>query len=204
MAAKRRLPLPSPMHPRLTGPVRWAVNGNPTTLDFGRLPWAIIVGANSSLELRDLIIHSYAPRSSASNTSHFYVGGLVSWPSISIYPSGIIKSCAALAQLSALRSSRRCIAVPSVARWHQTLLGHCEASTERWSVQRTALIYAHWQCWQCAQWQWPGPASVPPAACIQCSAAGTTQLSTSGAPRGTRATTASGALRLRCPERKTL
>lgn len=85
-------------------PVRRAVNGNPTVVDFGRLPWAIIIGANSSLELRDLIIHSYAPRSSASNTSHYYVGGLVSWPSISMAPYGVLKRCGApAAHLPALR-----------------------------------------------------------------------------------------------------
>ncbi|KAK9827328.1 hypothetical protein WJX81_005997 [Elliptochloris bilobata] len=69
-----------------------SVNGNPTTLDFGRLPWTIIIGTDSSLELRDLIIYNYALRSSATNTSHFYVGGLVSWPSISAQPHGVIKS----------------------------------------------------------------------------------------------------------------
>ena len=76
--------------------MRGAVNGNPTVMDFGRLPWAIIVGANSSLELRDLIIHSYAPRSHATNTSHYYVGGLVSWPSISMAPNSVLKRFVAL------------------------------------------------------------------------------------------------------------
>ena len=74
-----------------------AVNGNPTVINFGKLPWVIVIGSGASLEMRDLVTYNYAPRGSATNTSMFYVGGLVSWPSISAQDGGIIRTCAASA-----------------------------------------------------------------------------------------------------------
>lgn len=91
------------------------MNGNPTVMDFGRLPWAIIIAANSSLELRDLIIHSYAPRSYASNTSHYYVGGLISWPSISMAPGGSLKRCVASGAPSCLACTWHRVTVHALA-----------------------------------------------------------------------------------------
>ncbi len=88
---RRRAALPlSPGAP----PALRAVNGNPTAVDFQGLKWAIIIGANGTLELRDTIIHNYALRGSATNTSRYYVGGLVSWPSISAQPGSVLKACA--------------------------------------------------------------------------------------------------------------
>jgi len=75
-------------------PALRAVNGNPTAVDFQGLKWVIIIGANGTLELRDMIIYNYALRGAANNTSRYYVGGLVSWPSISAQPGSVLKACA--------------------------------------------------------------------------------------------------------------
>jgi len=75
-------------------PALRAVNGNPTAVDFQGLKWVIIIGANGTLELRDMIIYNYALRGAATNTSRYYVGGLVSWPSISAQPGSVLKACA--------------------------------------------------------------------------------------------------------------
>jgi len=71
-------------------PALRAVNGNPTAVDFQGLKWVIIIGANGTLELRDMIIYNYALRGAATNTSRYYVGGLVSWPSISAQPGSVL------------------------------------------------------------------------------------------------------------------
>ena len=63
------------------------------------VPWVIIIGSSASLEMRDMVTYNYAPRGSATNTSMFYVGGLVSWPSISAQDGGIIRTCAASARV---------------------------------------------------------------------------------------------------------
>ena len=198
-------PRPTPKHLRLTAmSVRRAVNGNPTVVDFGRLPWAIIIGANSTLELRDLIIHSYAPRSSASNTSHYYVGGLVSWPSISMAPSGVLKRCVApAAHLPALRvrsSASQCHPWRSLSGSVRRAQNIDTSTAPPWFMLAGRACHAFIRSGQ----HQLRKASAHLNACICCSAAGTTRRSTSGAPHGIRAATASGSLRLRCPERRTL
>jgi len=86
-------------------PALRAVNGNPTAVDFQGLKWVIIIGANGTLELRDMIIYNYALRGAATNTSRYYVGGLVSWPSISAQPGSVLKACAlARARAAAVRA----------------------------------------------------------------------------------------------------
>ena len=63
-----------------------------TTLDLGQLPWVLIIGNGSSLELRDLVIINAAPRSAAGNTSYDYVAGLPAWPSLGAQAGGQLVS----------------------------------------------------------------------------------------------------------------
>ena len=63
-----------------------------TTLDLGQLPWVLVIGNGSSLELRDLVIMNAAPRSAAANTSYDYVAGLPAWPSLGSQAGGQLVS----------------------------------------------------------------------------------------------------------------
>lgn len=94
-----QLPVVLVLRKRQQAALLLAVNGNPTIINFGKLPWVIVIGSSASLEMRDMVTYNYAPRGSATNTSMFYVGGLVSWPSISAQDGGIIRTCAASARV---------------------------------------------------------------------------------------------------------
>jgi len=67
------------------------VSGNASTLDLSQLPWLLVIGTDSSLELRDLVLTNSAPLSAASNTSYFYAGGLLAWPSLAAEPGGALR-----------------------------------------------------------------------------------------------------------------
>lgn len=63
-----------------------------TTLDLQQLPWLVVIGDGSTLELRDLVVTNIAPRRLAFNTSYFYAGGLFAWPSLTAQPGGALNS----------------------------------------------------------------------------------------------------------------
>ncbi len=167
-------------------PALRAVNGNPTAVDFQGLKWVIIIGANGTLELRDMIIYNYALRGAATNTSRYYVGGLVSWPSISAQPGSVLKACA----LAPGGGGARPAAAPpppppEPVRPPCVLQAPAPRRVRPAPATRPARL--------------PGLPDQAPRA----RRAGTTPRSTSGRPRATAARTASGSTRPRCPGRST-
>ena len=70
----------------------YAVNGNPTILDMGRLPFLLQIGNGSSLELRDLLIRNYAKPSAAVGSYEYNcVSGMLSWPTFTAQPGANLK-----------------------------------------------------------------------------------------------------------------
>jgi len=74
-----------------TGAWGRAVSGNASTLDLAQLPWLLVIGNGSSLELRDLVLTNPAPPSAAANTSYLYAGGLLAWPSLAAEPGSALR-----------------------------------------------------------------------------------------------------------------